>query len=75
MSKNIIKYNCIYFKESPSITHSELMLIILMVIVIIAVVIGLIFFVLHHYYRKKLASTTLFVTCNPDYISCGKNIE
>lgn len=60
------------FKEVPSITTTQLMLIILMVTGIIFAVIILIFFVLHRYYKKKLASTRLFVTCNPDYISCGK---
>jgi len=45
-----------------------------MVIGIICAVIILIFFILHRYYKKKLASTRLFVTCNPDYISCGKNL-
>jgi len=48
------------------------MFIIFMVTGMIGAVIMLIFFVLHRYYKNKLASTRLFVTCNPDYVSCGK---
>jgi len=60
------------FKEALSITTPQLMFIIFMVTGMIGAVIMLIFFVLHRYYKNKLASTRLFVTCNPDYVSCGK---
>ncbi|XP_060876851.1 insulin-like receptor [Metopolophium dirhodum] len=64
------QYSHFLIPEALSITTPQLMFIIFMVTGMIGAVIMLIFYVLHRYYKNKLASTRLFVTCNPDYVSC-----
>ncbi|XP_050440178.1 insulin-like receptor [Adelges cooleyi] len=63
-------YKYYNINEFQAITKTELFTIVILAAVIICVVIILVFFGLHRYYKNKLASTRLFVTCNPDYISC-----